>query len=367
MCPTYLLFLILERILSKNKTRQFLLSLKKKETKDERVNHQTQRKTPLFYRCTSLALLLSLAFGSPPPSVYAAVKNTKSSSVIIGRGNLLRLTCTEDPKLNGDFRVNTAGMINLPYNVSLHAAGLKVSVFRTLLEETYKPYFHGRPEIQVYLKQKRYWVKVLGVVKNPGDYLVDERTTLGEALAMGAVRTEDLHAGFARITQNGRSRWISMEDYLKGGPDPDWKPWTGGEHIHFQLERPEDEAKKRDGSGEEFLGPSARKVQVIGEVRNPGGVSFRSKGDGYYYLIQRGGPTQYSDLSNVELLRSDYETGEKKLILSGSIREIKDVKESDILLINPTRPTAFEHVLQNSALIATIISSLVLTIYVAKK
>lgn len=309
-----------------------------------------------------------LSTGVNSISAYAEVDTeTPTATTLIAPGFLLHLTCAEDVKLNGDFRVMSTGQIRLPYKITLKAAGMKLPAFRAVLEKTYRPYFRGKPDIQVTVKQVRYSIKILGVVKNPGDYLVDGRTTLGEALAMAAVRTEDLPIGFARFTQGERSYWVSMEDYLKGDSENDLPAWKGGERIHFQLERPESGLGNTESRGEDTLGPSARKVQVLGEVRNPGGVSFRNKKDGYYYLIQRGGPTQYSNLGNVELLRSDLVTGERRTIMSGSIQDINDVRESDILIINPERPSKFEHVLQNSALIATIISSIVLTLYVAKK
>lgn len=332
------------------------------------------RNTHLSIQTITWLLLLSLTFGQTTPLFADDKPNTAEESdgppssnpeTVIGKGFLIRLTCPEDPKINGEFRVNAEGQVSLPYNITIEAADLKLRTFQTRLKNAYRPYFRGTPTINISIKQKRYWVKVLGLVRNPGTYLVKDRTTLDEALAMASVRTEDLPAGYARIEQDGRTRWVSMEDYLKGGPAHNLPAWQGGEQILFQMERPERITNAKDGAmDDESLGPSARKVQVLGEVRSPGGVSYQNYADGYYYLIQRGGPTRDSNLSNVSLLRKD---GDKHVEVSnGDIEDMTEIHEADVLLVHPERATGFERTLQTTSVIASIISAVVLTIFVVK-
>ena len=281
---------------------------------------------------------------------------------VLGAGYLLHLSCDQDAKLNGDFRISENGKIHLPYDVSLQAGGQKLSAFEKHLAGAYASYFNEHPRIRVSVKQKRYWIEVQGLVKAPGPYLVKERTTLDETLAMAGVRTEDLPSGFARIEQGGKSRWVSMEDYLKSGTTRELGPWHGGERILFQLERPE-EITSRD-SEDRAEGPSTRKVQVVGEVKEPGGVSFHAHEDGYYYLLQRGGPTTSADLGKVEVVRTDKHTGQHIRLSMTDISDIKNVQESDVLIVHPDRPSSFEKTLQNSALVASIISAIALTVLV---
>ncbi|MBC7397839.1 MAG: SLBB domain-containing protein [Bdellovibrionales bacterium] len=294
-----------------------------------------------------------------------------NGGTVIAPGFKIHLTCADDPKINGDFRVPLDGQVALPYNLTVNAAGLRLKTFEKRLEKDYQPYFKGKPRIKVSVKQKRYYVKVLGLVKSPGTYLVSEHATLDEALALASVRTEDLASGFVRVGQGTRWRWIAMEDYLRGGKAHDLPAWQGGEQILFQMERPESETvssgKDTTQVEEPAAGASSRKVQVLGEVKNPGGVSFQRHADAYYYVIQKGGPTRDSDLDEVEQLRRDPKTNEHKRIALGDIRSIKDVQESDILLIHPDRPGAFDKNLQRFSLIATIISAVVLTALVVQQ
>ena len=270
-----------------------------------------------------------------------------------------------DSKINGAFRVASDGNVSLPYNVTVRAAGLKVKVLQKELEHTYQPYFKGQPKISVSIVQKRYSVKITGVVKSPGTYLLKDHTTLDEALAMAQVRTEDLSSGYVRVGIGNHSKWISMADYMKGGPAHDLAAWKGGEQVLFQLERPENDAKD---TGEEELSnsPSARQIQVLGEVKNPGPVSFQHHADGYYYLIQRGGPTQFSDLSEVEVVRKDPKSNEHTRVSLGDLRSVKDLHESDVIIVHPDRPSSFEHSLQNFGIIASILSAVVLTVFVVR-
>jgi len=291
---------------------------------------------------------------------------TTNGNSVISPGFKVRLSCDDDRKLNGAYRVSADGEIALPYQVTLHAGGLKLKAFEKLLEKSYRSYFNGQPHIRVAIVQKRYAVKVTGVVKSPGTYLLKEHTTLDEALSLAGVRTEDLSSGYARVGHINHTKWVSMEDYMKGGPAHDLPMWRGGEQILFQLDRPEGEAKAA-GDEEPIASPSARKITVLGEVKNPGPVSFQRHADGYYYLIQRGGPTQFSDLTKVELLRTDPKSNEHNRISLGDLQSVKDVHESDVIIVYPDRPSNFERGLAATGIVAAIVSAVMLTVFVARK
>ena len=290
--------------------------------------------------------------------------NTNANTVI-EPGFKIHLTCPDDAKINGDFRVSWDGEVSLPYQVSVKASGLKVKSLQAKLEKTYRQYFKGQPRIHVSIKQKRYAIKVVGVVKNPGIYLLKEHTTVDEALAMAQVRTEDVSTGFVRVGSGNHGKWISMDDYMKGGPARDLPSWKGGEQLLFQLERPEGDAKSAT-SEEVAMSPSERKIEVLGEVKNPGAASFQRHADGYYYLIQRGGPTQFSDLTQVEVVRKDPLTNEHKQISLGDLKDVRDIHESDVIIFHPDRPTSVERGLTTAGIVAGILSAIVLTIFVVR-
>ena len=291
---------------------------------------------------------------------------TSNPATVLSSGFLLHLNSPDDAKLNGDFRVTVDGKIFLPYNIVAQAAGVKLGAFQSKLIQTYRPYFKTNPRVNVTVKQKRYWVRVLGLVKAPGTYLLKQNTTLDEALALAQVNTSDLQQGYARLGNGNQTHWISLEDYLKGGHAHNLAPWQGGEQILFQLERPEGESTAIKDMAAETVDPSVRKVQVLGEVRNPGNVSFQKNADGYYYMIQRGGPTQFSNLEKVEVLRLDPITNERRSVTLGDISEVKEVHEADVIMVHPERPSKTERTLATLGIVATILSAVALTIVVAR-
>lgn len=282
------------------------------------------------------------------------------SSTVIAPGFLIHVTCPDDAKINGDFRVSMDGSVSLPYDKTISAGGLRVKALQDRLEKTYQAFFKGKPRITVTVKQRKYWVKVLGVVKSPGPYLVRDRASLDEVLALAQVRTEDLPNGYVRINSGSKSRWVSMEDYVKGGKAADLPPWQGKETILFQLDKPEGDLAAKGGDDEPST-PSSRKIQILGEVRNPGAVSYQRNADGYYYLIQRGGPTQTADLEEVSLLRRDRKTQEHVEVERGDMRNIRDIQEADVILVHPARQTKLERFLQNTGVLAAIISAVAVT------
>jgi len=328
-------------------------------------------------RAISVVLSISIGLG-PSWRVYAADADSADDGTlvssdsdsdgpvstatdpIVSRGFLVRVQCSQDAKLNGDFRVLRDGKLQLPYNVSVTAAGTRLSALQKKLTSLYRPYFKGPLEVRLNVQQKRFWVDVVGLVQKPGALLLKPDTTLGEALAMAEVRTEDLPVGYVRVEQGERAFWVKLEDYFKGHPRQEIN-WQGGEKLAFQVDKPSD-----DLANARMDGPSTRNVQVVGEVKNPGDVSFQRQGDGYYYLLQRGGPTRDSDLQNVELLRKNQKTGEHKRVAIGDLGAIKSLQESDVLLVHSARPSRTERALQNTALVASILSTILLVAFVRR-
>lgn len=311
--------------------------------------------------CSSLALgpaWPKFSHAAEKPVVNAG--DDSDPSDIIEPGHLLRLVSPEDPKITGDYRVGLNGRVSLPYDVSVKASGLRVKALEAMLAKSYQPYFRSTPKISVSIKERKYWVKVLGLVRNPGPYLVSRNATLGEAISMADVRTEDLEEGYARVTGRGQDRWVRMEDYLRGGID--LPAWRGGETISFQKEKPEGAVAEASAAALR-LGPAERKIQVLGEVRSPGEVTYQQSADAYYYLIQRGGPTRDSDLGKVELLRRQAGSMERKSVAIGDLGVIKNVQESDVIIVHPDRPSKFEKGLQYAGIFASILSAVAVSIY----
>ena len=103
-------------------------------------------------------------------------------------------------------------------------------------------------------------------------------------------------------------------------------------------------------------GSQTKKVRVVGEVKNPGDLTYREKGDGFYYLEATGGPTQFSDLGHVQLVRTDIKTGARQISYQ-PISQITEVHESDMLIVPPVWTSAGERTLTIANLVVGIVSA----------
>lgn len=281
-----------------------------------------------------------------------------ASDTILAPGFLLQLSSSSDAKLNGAFRIQLSGRIELPYNVSFNAKGMTLTRFRAQIAKAYADYFNGKPNVRVVIKQRRYWVEVLGLVAKPGEYLLKKDSPLDEIVSSVGGLTEDLTTGYIRIVQGTKTSWINLAEYYKGHATvvPNW---IGADRIFFQRERP-------DLASDPFDAEAALKIQVLGEIRNPGELTFRKDADFYYYLVKTGGPTTTADLDEVEIVRADRRSGKRESFSRGSIEDVGPLQGGDIVLVHPTKPNRFEKTLTITSIITSIVTASLLA-YVAVK
>jgi protein involved in polysaccharide export with SLBB domain len=236
---------------------------------------------------------------------------------------------------------------------------LDLKRFKLAIDKAYRQYFRGAPDVEVTVQEKRYYVDVRGLVEKPGSYLVKREAALDEviSLAGGLVTTPsgERTVSYVRIDQgSGKAFSIDLNDYFKRGRQSQIV-WRGGDRLFFQKEKPDVETDV-GAPLDEF----AKKVQIIGEVRNPGEISYRKNADGYYYLLKTGGPTQYADIGRVELVRLDLKSGMRESFSSGSVEDLRDLREGDLLIVHAKEESKVTKTLQTIAIITGIVSTVLL-------
>jgi protein involved in polysaccharide export with SLBB domain len=297
----------------------------------------------------------SLVLGPLSPRRANAAEGTDQ----LAPGFLISLSCAEDQKLNGSFRVKFNGEVDLPYSTTISIEGMTLDRFRSELQRTYQPYFRGTPKILAQIKQVRYWVEARGLVAHPANYLVEKDTTLDELISMAGGLTDEVKGGgFVRLEQKRGRKAIDLAEYFRQGQQQDLS-WEGGDRVFFQKDRPQE---LTDASPLDMAG----KVEVLGEIRNPGELTFRRNADAYYYLMKSGGPTTQSDLDKVEVIRTDHDTGKRKSLGTASLGDLKSVEDSDILIFHADRPSKFEKTVQIGAMLAGIVSVALLVIVASR-
>jgi protein involved in polysaccharide export with SLBB domain len=320
---------------------------------------------PIPSRTSATAFLITLALGCASKEIQseqASVARAKGATGAglqapvpepdLAPGFLIQLSSSQDHKLNGSFRIQADGKVDLPYNVSISTEGMSLADFRSEIATVYRPYFRNGVNVQVAIKQRRYYVEARGMVSHPGTYLVKRDSPLDEVVTLAGGLTDDLKSGFVRIDQSGRVRWVDLDDYYKRGNSADVPLWSGGERLFFQKERPV-------GAAGTAGGEMPRTVQLLGEVRNPGEFTYHRDADAYYYLGKAGGPTPASNLDRVELIRTS-DDGKRERLTLGPVSRLGSLQSGDLLIVHPERQTGFERFLQTTSLVTGILTAALL-------
>jgi protein involved in polysaccharide export with SLBB domain len=279
----------------------------------------------------------------------------------VAPGYEVELSSAADEKLNGRYRVSFAGDLDLPYGVTIRAAGLTEQQLKREIGRAYTEYFRTEPNVLINISDKKYWVDVRGLVAKPGTYLVRRDSSLDEVIAQansGDTQGERAVGGirYARITQGGRSLLINMADYYAGMQNVAPR-WQGGETVFLQS-----------AGGEDAASGSPTVVQIIGEVRSPGEYQYTPAMDAVDYLVRAGGPSERAALHNVEILRR--EGAQKKSISFSLVQndpriEMPRLRAGDILVVHADNPSEAERYRRAVAEVSSIITGFATVIILA--
>lgn len=149
-----------------------------------------------------------------------------------------------------------------------------------------------------------------------------------------------------QIVRGENTYYIDLKEYFQGRGLNRSPRWFGGEKVLFM--------KSSTALGEE----QALSIQMLGDVRTPGALAFKSKADFYHYLVKAGGTTPTSDLARVQVLR---QTSSGKAVTFGTAEDIAkyiELEPGDTILLGSSMPGQFERNLQLGSLVATVLSAL---------
>ena len=254
----------------------------------------------------------------------------------IGPGNLVRISCTVDSKISGEYRIGFDGFVKLPYDVQIQAAGLSTSQLREALTQRYRGFFRGAPAFDVSIEERKYFVRAQGLVSKPGEYLVAPDGSLDAVIAeAGGLQLSNEQAPVARYASIADGQYraaIKLSDYF-GGAANSSPLWRGGETVSF----------RNDGEGlGDIFGADRRYVQVVGQVRNPGEYLHRDQANFFHYLVQAGGPTDRASMNHVLLMRSERGQMQAMPFSMKEPEKIPEIRGGDIVLVQADNPTDLE-------------------------
>lgn len=198
------------------------------------------------------------ASGDPEPAVPLQQSDGVPESLLIGPGDLLRITVLREAELDQHVRVLDSGTITLALVGNLSVQGLTPAQAAARIAARYREgNFLLHPEVSVFVEEyATQTVTILGQVTHPGTVRLAAPRTLIDVLSLagGLTETADRH--------------IVVE---RGGKD--------GERIRAFLSNRADDALNADilvRPGDTVLVPKAGIVYVLGDVAHPGGYVMQN-------------------------------------------------------------------------------------------
>jgi polysaccharide export outer membrane protein len=283
-------------------------------------------------------------------------ESVNPANPMISPGNLISIKTSDDPKLNGDYRVDFDGALQLPYDMVIHTSGLTLSDLQKRLEESYKPYFKTTSGIRPTVKERRYWLDVRGLVDKPGRYLVDQDASLDQVLAMAGGFAKETSPRYVRIQKGAKSLTMDLSAYRNKGEDQkQLLAWLGGETVYFQ----------RDAMGMGSSSQAQLPVYILGEVRKPGEYSMRPGMDVVDLISQADGFTDEAELSRLEVIRR---SGGKQYAYDfkwDDFQNAPELAQGDVMMVHSRTETKTERHIGIGATILTAIASILTSAVVA--
>ena len=199
--------------------------------------------------------LLSLSAGSSP---VQTIGSAFRESLLIGPGDLLRVTVLDESGLSERVRVNDSGKVSLPLIGSVYLLGLSTAEASGVVAKKYiDAQLLKHPDVSVFIEEyATQAVSVLGQVMKPGLVSISTPRTLVDVLAMAGGLTDVA------------DRHITVE---RGGTQH-------GVTEVFLSNKAEDalNANVEVFPGDKVLVPKAGVVYVLGDVARPGGYVMQN-------------------------------------------------------------------------------------------
>ncbi|HTY82875.1 MAG TPA: polysaccharide biosynthesis/export family protein [Silvibacterium sp.] len=199
--------------------------------------------------------LLSLSAGSSP---VQTIGSAFRESLLIGPGDLLRVTVLDESDLSERVRVNDSGKVSLPLIGSVYLLGLSTAEASGVVAKKYiDAQLLKHPDVSVFIEEyATQAVSVLGQVMKPGLVSISTPRTLVDVLAMAGGLTDVA------------DRHITVE---RGGTQH-------GVTEVFLSNKAEDalNANVEVFPGDKVLVPKAGVVYVLGDVARPGGYVMQN-------------------------------------------------------------------------------------------
>lgn len=253
--------------------------------------------------------------------IQGVIAQEASRDYMIGAKDLLVIRVIGHEDASATVRVSEDGNITMPYLGEVMASGLtKAALEKKLVGLLAQNGILQSPQVTVFIEEyKSNIVRIIGAVKNPGEFELIGRLTLMDLIAKAGGPTGEEGKEiiiYRRLDGSSDSLKIPRDGLLdEGNPDLN-VPLQAGDVINVPIDR-------------------AVRIYVKGQVRNPGMLEVKKSELPNFTITkaiaQAGGFSERANRGSVKILRIN-EKGEEQII-KVNVKKIEKGKRSDFKLL----------------------------------
>jgi polysaccharide export outer membrane protein len=156
-----------------------------------------------------MGLLTLSAIMVPVASFAQATATVAESSRSVASaepGDVVRLRIWREPDMSGDYPVDAKGIATFPRVGTINVTRFGADSLQRLLVAEYAKYLKN-PSVEIVLLRR---VRVVGAVKSPGVYTVDQTMRVRDVLALAGGASAEGRTDRARLDRDGTSTEIDL-------------------------------------------------------------------------------------------------------------------------------------------------------------
>jgi polysaccharide export outer membrane protein len=225
-------------------------------------------------------LLLALSFAGEFPANRPVGQLSVSPHYVVSAGDVLTLEVFGEPELSRDLRVSDKGSISIPNAGTIQAAGLNLDQLEQLVVDRLGASILVSPQVTLGVRSYANSVEVTGQVRNVGLYPITDANMTVRAILTSAGGTEN---NIPRIyLQRGAQQFeLDLEAIANGNTTAD------------MVVQP----------GDVIMVPPPPTVQVVGEVKEPQLVPYKTHMRLTAAIAEAGGLSQLANKRGILLTR----------------------------------------------------------------
>ena len=204
------------------------------------------------------------------------------TEAVLRAGDVVDLSLPGEASLTGRFQIDREGGLSLPEVGIIVVAGLSVAEAESLVRQRLAATFRDVDRLKLRLQERRLPIKVLGLVRQPGQVELPEGASVQTALQAAGGLSEGADLERLQLRRDKKVIVVNLQRFLD----------TGNPALLPPLQ-PLDTL---------FVPQSTQTVQVIGAIGKPGSFAWTSGLSLLELLAQAGGPTAQADLEKVQVL-----------------------------------------------------------------